>query len=48
LELREKYPGTDIEGIRMLERMLEFNPDKRISAEDAIKDAYFDDVRIGE
>ena len=26
--------------------MLEFNPDKRITAEDALKDEYFDDIRI--
>jgi len=28
--------------------MLEFNPDKRISAEEALKDPYFDEVRIPE
>jgi hypothetical protein len=28
--------------------MLEFNPEKRISAEEAIADSYFDDVRIKE
>lgn len=28
--------------------MLEFNPQKRISAEEALKDEYFDDVRIPE
>ena len=28
--------------------MLEFNPEKRISAEDAIKNPYFDDIRIEE
>jgi len=26
--------------------MLEFNPNKRISAEEALKDSYFNDVRI--
>ena len=28
--------------------MLEFNPQKRISAEEAIRDKYFDDVRIAQ
>ena len=46
MDLREKYPGTDVRGLKLLEKMLEFNPDKRITAEDALKDEYFDDVRI--
>jgi serine/threonine protein kinase len=32
----------------MLQKMLEFNPNKRISAEEALKSPYFDDVRIPE
>lgn len=28
--------------------MLRFNPNERISAEEAIKDAYFDDIRLPE
>ena len=28
--------------------MLEFNPNKRITAEQAIKDPYFDDIRLPE
>lgn len=28
--------------------MLEFNPGRRISAEEALKDSYFDDIRIPE
>ena len=32
----------------LLRRMLEFNPDKRITSEEALKDSYFDDVRIEE
>ena len=46
MDLQEKYPGTEPRGIKLLERMLEFNPDKRITAEEALKDEYFDDVRI--
>ena len=44
--LSDKYPGTDPRGLKLLEKMLEFNPDKRVTAEDAIKDEYFDDIRI--
>ena len=32
----------------MLYRMLEFNPNKRITAEEALKDPYFDDIRLPE
>jgi len=28
--------------------MLEFSPNKRISAEEAIKDPYFDEIRLEE
>jgi len=48
LDLKEKYPGTDDRGIAILTRMLEFNPEKRISAEEALKDSYFDEIRIPE
>lgn len=46
IDFQEKYPGTDSTGIELLVKMLEFNPEKRISAEDAIKSTYFDEVRI--
>jgi serine/threonine protein kinase len=32
----------------LLSKMLEFNPNKRISAEEILSDPYFDDVRIPE
>jgi mitogen-activated protein kinase 1/3 len=47
-DLFDKYPGTDERGIKLLYRMLEFNPSKRISAEEALKDSYFDEIRITE
>jgi len=40
------YPGTDNRGITLLKRMLEFDPRKRITAAEAIKDSYFDDIRL--
>lgn len=42
------YPGTDPRGLFLLERMLDFNPTKRISAEELLKDEYFDDIRLTE
>lgn len=36
LDLQEKYPGTNEDGIALLSRMLEFNPDKRISCKEAL------------
>ena len=42
----EMYPAVDDRGIALLNKMLEFNPDKRISAEEALKDAYFDEIRL--
>ena len=40
------YPGTDNRGNQLLIKMLEFDPRKRISAEEAIKDSYFDEIRL--
>lgn len=43
---KDLYPGTDDRGLVLLNKMLEFDPRKRISAEEAIKDSYFDDIRL--
>lgn len=43
---KDMYPGTGERGIMLLKKMLEFDPRKRISAEEAIKDPYFDDIRL--
>ena len=40
------YPAVETEGLELLQKMLEFSPNKRISAEDALKAAYFDDIRL--
>lgn len=42
------FPAVEERGIRLLECMIEFSPNTRISAEDAIKDEYFDDIRLEE
>jgi len=47
-DLSEKYPATDLSGISLLKRMIEFNPNKRPTAEEALADPYFDDIRLPE
>ena len=46
IDLHELYPGTESTGIELLKKMLKFNPNQRITAEEAIKDSYFDDIRL--
>jgi len=46
--LAAKYPATDPSGIALLYKMLEFNPNKRPSAQQALEDPYFDDIRLPE
>ena len=48
VDLAEKYPATESRGIALLQSMLEFNPGKRPTAEEALQDAYFDDIRLPE
>ena len=47
-DLSQKYPATDPSGINLLYRMLEFNPSKRPTAQEALEDPYFDDIRLPE
>lgn len=48
VDLAEKYPATESRGITLLQNMLEFNPGKRPTAEEALQDPYFDDIRLPE
>ena len=45
---KDLFPGTEDRGIALLKQMLKLNPNQRISAEEAIKDPYFDDIRLEE
>lgn len=42
------YPAVDRRGLQLLERMLKFNPETRISAREALDDPYFDEIRLEE
>ena len=48
IDLEDKYPATDPRGLEILRKMLEFSPIKRLTAEQALRDPYFDDIRIPE
>ena len=43
---QEIYPATEKEGLDLLMKMIAFDPNQRISAEQALKDPYFDDIRL--
>ena len=45
IDLRAKYPGTPEELVNLMEKMLQFDPNKRITIKVALADSYFDDIR---
>ncbi len=44
--LKEIVPGLDSDGLELLNVMLRFNPDERISAEEALRHKYFEDLGL--
>ena len=48
IDLSEMYPAVDKRGLQLLERMLKFNPETRVSAREALADPYFDEIRLEE
>ena len=46
VDLSVVYPGVESQGIALLKKMLEFNPNNRITAVEALQDSYFDEVRL--
>ncbi|KAJ1427482.1 kinase-like domain-containing protein, partial [Ochromonadaceae sp. CCMP2298] len=44
-DLKSKYPGAPLSAIALLQEMLHFNPDKRISAKDALEHPFFDEIK---
>lgn len=43
-DLKKLVPKIDVLGLDLLEKMLDLNPEKRISAEEALSHKYFSDV----
>ena len=46
-DFRSLYPGASHLAIDLLTSMLQFDPDKRISVEDALNHPYFHDIFLG-
>jgi serine/threonine protein kinase len=44
-DLQARFPGCNAEAMELLTAMLQFNPDKRISAEDALSHPFFSTIK---
>ena len=42
--MKELFPNLDSEGLDLLQKFLQLEPEKRISAEEALKHPFFDDI----
>lgn len=45
ISLKSKFPGSSDDAIDLLEKMLQFNPQKRIEVSNALEHKYFEEVR---
>lgn len=43
--LQELVPGLDAQGLDLLSRLLEYDPNRRITAKAALEHPYFDEIR---
>ena len=44
-DIKKYVPNLDSEGVDLLLKFLQIEPDKRISAEEALKHPFFDDIK---
>lgn len=44
-DLATRFPGCGPEAMELLSAMLQFNPDKRISAEEALSHPFFNTIK---
>ncbi len=43
-DFKQLFPNLDAEGIDLMMKFLQLEPEKRISAEEALKHPFFDDI----
>ena len=44
-DFQSRFPASSVESLELLTEMLQFNPDKRICAEDALKHPFFNTIK---
>ena len=45
INLKTKFPGSSDESLSLLDKMLQFNPNKRITVNQSLADHFFVDIR---